>query len=429
MPAAADRPAPVHVDDLANPTFPPEIAEMIEAAGAFAAEVELGTDALIAQATAETGLEDFGPDDFRERLDLLLWSLHHEATLSPMGTVTQSVQLGQLLKNRLLLADLLDRHPEIHDIEIAAPIVIAGLPRTGTTHLHNLISADPALRSLPYWESMEPVLGADEAAAVAAGAPDPRRERTEAGLAFINTAMPYFPRMHEMTVDHVHEEVQLLAIDFSTMLFETMAPIPTWRDHYLTHDQTPHYEYLKTVLKVLQWSRGGERWVLKSPQHLEQFAALLATFPDATVVVTHRDAVSVSASMATMLAYTARLSFDPVDPEHIGAYWVDRLDRMLTACSDDRSLLPEAQSIDVHFDEFMADDVAMVERIYRLAGQPMTASSREALDRYQVEHPRGRHGGLIYDLADFGLDASDLYQRFDAYHRAFGVTSEHFGGA
>ena len=108
-------------------------------------------------------------------------------------------------------------------------------------------------------------------------------------LSFLDAAMPYFKRMHEMTVEHTHEEIQLLAIDFSTMLFETTAPMPTWRDHYLARDQRPSYAYLLRVLKVLQWLRGGTRWVLKSPQHLEQFPALVDTFPDATFVVTHRD--------------------------------------------------------------------------------------------------------------------------------------------
>ena len=138
-------------------------------------------------------------------------------------------------------------------------------------------------------------------------------------LSFLNTALPYFNRMHEMTVEHTHEEIQLLAIDFSTMLFETTAPMPSWRDAYLSRDQRPTYAYLLKVLKVLQWLRGGTRWVLKTPQHLEQFPALVDTFPDATFVVTHRDPVSVTASMVTMIAYTARLTRDRVDVEGMGA--------------------------------------------------------------------------------------------------------------
>ena len=420
-----ERPAAIHIDDLAEPRFPPEMQELFDGASAMADAVELKADAICARASAETGLDDFGDDPgWFERLALILRCLETEGSLSPMGRVTTSVQYGQLVKNRLLITDLLRRHPEIHEVEIARPIIIAGLPRTGTTHLHNLLSADPALRSLPYWESLEPVLGADEAAAVAAGAPDPRLARTEAGTAFLDLAAPLFKRMHEMTVDHVHEEIQLLAIDVSSMLFETTAPMPTWRDYFLGHDQTPHYEYLKTLLKVLQWQRGGERWVLKSPQHLDQYQAIRNVFPDATVLVTHRDPVSVTASMSTMVAYTARLHRDPVDPVAIGHYWADRLDRMLAACQRDRELLPADQSMDVHFDGFMADDMGTVASIYERADQPFDERAEQALLGYRATHPRGRYGGLIYDLADFELDAGELRQRFADYTWRFQVAEE-----
>ena len=155
---------------------------------------------------------------------------------------------------------------------------------------------------------------------------------------------------------------------------------------------------------MLQWLRGGTRWVLKSPQHLEQFGPLRDTFPDATFVVTHRDPVSVTVSMVTMLAYSARLSRDRVDLEGIGTYWADRLERMLRRCATERDLLPADQSLDVHFDEFMADDVAMVERVYRLAGQPFDEAARAALSAFMAQHPRGRHGTVEYDLERFGLD-------------------------
>jgi Sulfotransferase family len=420
--AVGARPAPVRIDDLAAPRFSPETTEILTAMAAVADGLRIEPEPLMAEAAAATGLSDFGDDRFREPLDVLCTALRTEAGLSAAGVVTTHAQLVQLLKNRLLIQDLLRRHPEIHDVRIEAPIIICGLPRTGTTHLHNLMAADPALRSLPYWESLEPVLAAAEQPAPTD--PDPRRARTEAALDFINTSMPYFKRMHEMTVEHVHEEIQLLAIDFSTMLFETTSTMPSWRDYYLAHDQTRHYEYMRTVLKVLQWLRGGERWVLKSPQHLEQFLVLRATFPDATFVVTHRDPVSVTTSVATMITYTARLSHEPVDPHWIGRYWADRIERMLRACVEDREVLPADQSIDVHFDEFMADDVAMVERIYELAGQPMTDTVRAAMQSFMDNHPRGKFGGIVYDLADFGLDPAERRDALRFYIDRFGVTEE-----
>ena len=420
------RPPAVRIDDLANPRFPAQVADLLSAMAPIGEQIRLSPEDLLAQAAAETGLDDFGDDAFREPLGVVLRALEEEAGLSPMGRVSAHQQILQLLKNRLLIEQRLRRNPDIHNERIDRPIVIAGLPRTGTTHLHNLMSSDPALRSLPYWESLEPVLAEPERRELERDptAPDPRLERCETGLAFINDALPYFKRMHEMTTWHVHEEIQLLALTFSTMLFETVAVMPTWRDWYKAHDQTPAYAYLKTILKVLQWSRGGTRWVLKSPQHLEQFGPLLTVFPDATVVVTHRDPVAVTASLVTMMSYLARLSQARVDPVKIGHYWAARVGDLLGACVRDRDVLPAAQSIDVRFHEFMADDVAMVERIYRVAGQPMSPEARAAMHAFMREHPRGRHGGVHYDLADFELDPAERRAALRFYAERFGVEDE-----
>ena len=422
------RPASIHIDDLADPQFAPHIAEMMRAVEPFAADLELTPGALITQAQAETGLEDFGDTGFREPFGVLVGALDSQRERSAMGRVSAHAQVLQLLKNRLLVEDLVRERPEILDVVVERPIFIVGQPRTGTTHLHNLMSSDPALRSLPYWESLEPVLPAAERAAVAAGGEDPRRERTGAGLGILDDAMPHFKRMHEMTVDHVHEEIQLLAIDFSTMLFETMGVLPAWKQWYVTHDQSRHYEYLRKVLQVLQWQRsanGDTRWVLKSPQHLEQFQPLLRVFPDATFVVTHRDPVAVIASNATMLSYTARLSHSVVDPKHIGQYWSERIEEMLNAGMRDHELLPTDRTIDVAFDEFMADDVAMVERIYRVADQPFTPEVRAAMEAFVSDHPRGRHGGLTYDLeGDFGIDPAERRNALRDYTDRFNVTLE-----
>ncbi|MGZ8763046.1 MAG: sulfotransferase, partial [Acidimicrobiia bacterium] len=277
---SAARPEPVHIDDYAHPRFTDDVQMIRDAVGPVAAELRLESGLLMAQAAAECRLDDFGDPSFVARLDVWLAAMRDEADLDAFGELSTHAMALQLLKNRLLIEDLLVRHPEIRELPIERPIVIAGLPRTGTTHLHNLLSSDPKLRSLPYWESLEPVPGVDDHPGP--GEPDPRFERTQMGIDFVDASMPLFKRMHEMTVDHVHEEIQLLAIDFSTMLFETMGVLPAWKAWYVAHDQTPHYEYLKTILQVLTHLRGGERWVLKSPQHTEQLRALSTVFPDAT---------------------------------------------------------------------------------------------------------------------------------------------------
>jgi hypothetical protein len=416
------RPGAVRIGDLAVPHYSDEVRAILDFMEEAGSQLTLEPTELMATACAETGLEDFGAGDFVERLGLLCDAMRQEGGFNGAGIMQQHVLILGLLKNRLLIENLVRQHPEILQVQIAAPIIICGLPRTGTTHLHNLMSADPALRSLPYWESLEPVLPAHDVPE--AGAADPRLARTDMALSFLNTALPYFNRMHEMTVEHTHEEIQLLAVDFSSMLFETTAPMPAWRDAYLSRDQRPTYAYLRKVLQVLQWLRGGTRWVLKTPQHLEQFPALLETFPDATFVVTHRDPVSVTASMVTMIAYTARLTRHRVDVEGMGAYWADRLERMLRRCAEERDVLPADRTIDVHFDAFMADDLAMVARVYDLAGQPLDERARGAMASFMAAHPRGRHGSVVYDLGDFGLDTRERRRALAFYTERFGVTIE-----
>ncbi len=417
-----ETPTRVRIDDFAEPQFSPEMRQLRASVEPLAARLRLEADVMLADAAAQTALDDFGDPSFTERLDVLLCSLRQEAGLSPFGVVTSYAQVLQLLKNRLLIQDLLTRHPEIGQVRIERPIFIAGLPRTGTTHLHNLMSADPALRSLPYWESLEPVLAASERATC--GEPDPRIARTGTGLEVVDAMMPYFKRMHEMTVNHVHEEIQLLAIDFSTMLFETMGVMPAWREYYRAHDQTPHYQYLRAVLQVLQWLRGGTRWVLKSPQHLEQFGALMQVFPDATVVVTHRDPVAVTASMVTMATYCARMYVARPDPRVFGQYWSARVEDLLTACVRDHHRLPAARSLDVRFHEFMADELATVERIYETADQPLTAEARDAMHALLAANPRGKHGTVVYDLTAFGVDPAERRAALRFYADRFGVEEE-----
>jgi hypothetical protein len=405
----------VHLDDLAEPRFSPEAEPLRQMMAAMAPDCPLDADVLHAKAAADTGLDDFGADDYRERLDVYLAALQEIPGLHGAGIVNFHAQLLQWLKNRLLLTDLLTRHPEIHDIALAPPVVIAGLPRTGTTHLHNLLAAAPTFRTIPYWESNEPFPLPSEAGIE----PDPRRTRMDVAVEFMNIVMPRFPLMHEMTTDHVHEEIQLLANDFSSMLFETLGHVPRWRDYYLTHDQTPHYEHLATQLKALQFLRGGQRWLLKSPQHLEQLPVLNKVFPGVIVVITHRDPVPVTLSMLAMLTYTARMHCSPVPVQEIAATWVDRLEHMLNAVVRDRAVLPAERSIDVRFDDFMADEMGVTSKIYELAGEALTDEARNAISGYLAGHQRGRLGRIATSAEMFGLDESDVHARFAPYVQRF----------
>lgn len=405
----------VHLDDLAEPRFSAEAEQIRDMMAAMAPQCPLDADALHAKASADTGLDDFGADDYRERLDVYLAALHELDGLTAAGTVNFYSQLLQVLKNRLLLTDLLARHPEIHDIELLPPVVIAGLPRTGTTHLHNLLGAGSTFRTLPYWEGVEPFpLPAEQGIE-----PDPRRTRMDVAVQVMNIVMPHFPLMHEMTTEHVHEEIQLLANDVSTMLMETLGHTPRWRDYYLSHDQTTHYAHLATQLKALQFLRGGRRWLLKSPQHLEQLPVLDRVFPGAVVVCTHRDPMPVVLSMIAMITYSARMHRNQVPVEEIAAYWIERLDLMLAAFVRDRSVIGPERSIDVRFDDFMVNELVVAEQIYALAGESLSDEERSAMVDYLAGHQRGRLGRVATSYDMFGLDEKDLRDRFAPYVRGY----------
>lgn len=419
-------PAEIHrIHDFARPELPLALRLANVLGRPFArALVSLDEEELLAAAARKSGLSDFGDEGFREPLRVLLAALEGEARLSPIGRFAARGLVLGLLTTRLRLARLLAQHPEIRDEPIDAPIVILGLPRTGTTHLHSLLAADPSLRTLPYWESLDPIPQEipTERPARRAAEEDPRYRRCVQALALVNFAMPLFPLMHEMTADAPHEEIQLLAVDFSTMLFEASNTVPSYRAWYQKSDQTRAYQTLRTLLQALQWMDGKpRRWVLKSPQHLEQIGPLLAVFPDAKVVQTHRDPVRVTASFCTMGAYGLRLGTSRIDPAAVGSYWATRLEGMLRASIEDRHRIPPSQIFDLGFHDFMGREVEALERVYAFAGQPFDRRARDAVSAYQERNPRGRHGTIEYRLENFGIDPEERRRALAFYSERFGL--------
>ena len=322
-----------------------------------------------------------------------------------------------------MIHDTQQRHPEIHDEQIDRPIIIAGLPRSGTTHLVNLIAADTRLQSLPLWESYEPVPHPGED--LLPDGTDPRYQRCADAWERSQQISPVIAAMHPMNPDHIHEELELMGPDFASYNFEWIGRVPGWRDHYYATDQTPHYAYMKTVLKLLQWRNGRKRWILKCPQLLEQLGVLKSVFPDAVVAITHRDPVAVIQSAVTMQAYSARMQRTEVDAPWLIAYWTDRVEHLLRACVADRAVWPADQSIDVPFHEFMADDVAMVGKIFARAQLPMTDRAHAEIAAHMAAHQRGKEGRMVYNLErDFGVKPDVLRERFRFYFDAFPVKAE-----
>ena len=414
-------PAKYSIDDLTDPHLSPEMKGYI--ASVEANPPVLTEDAILAAARGATGLADFGPDDFRERLAVLLADWNGDTRAYALKRQFLLDYAIRYATNRLLIHDLLKRHPEIHDEQIERPIVVVGMPRSGTTHLLNLLGADSRLASTPLWRTYAPVPNPKEP--MNADGSDPRytrvAEKWEAQLA----SNPMSAAMHAMEPDHFHEDVELMGPNFAGYNFEWLARSPRFRDYHLSHDQTEHYLYMKTVLKIFQWQdvQAGlprKRFVTKCPQHLEQLPVLREVFPDATVAITYRDPVEVIQSAITMIAYGERMSYPTIDTKGLLDYWTDRVERLLRACVRDRHMWGEAQSVDVPFEEFMKDDMAVVREVRRKAGLPETEQANRDVADYIESHPRGKYGQIVYDLErDFGISPAKLRERVEFYYEAY----------
>lgn len=437
------------VDDLSAPVLTPTQRSIKWLASRR--HTPISVDRVLETAVQRTGLDDFGPKDFEPRLQLLVDDYDADIGLGEMGRRVAYGELVRYATNRLLIQDYLRRHPEVLEERVEKPLIVVGLPRSGTTHLVNLLAADSRFRSLPLWEAMEPVPnpreGTPSAAKVAAvrsvdrvltrGArewlgveqllADPRYLRCTTSWVGMRTMVPYVAAMHPMNPDHVHEEIDLMGPDFSSYTFEWTGYVPRYRDQYLKTDQTPHYAYMKRVLQILQHRDEGptKPWVLKSPQHLEQLPALLHTFPDATLVFTHRDPVAVIQSTVTMLGYGQRISRNVLDMPGLLAYWTDRIERLLQKGVADRRLVPEVRSHDSLFHDFMADTEGKLDQIYRTHGMPRTERSRAEQAAFLRAHPRGKDGRVRYDLeGQFGARPEVIRERFGFYFERFPVRAE-----
>lgn len=411
----------IQITDLANPVLTDLQKSALDYGKTL--KVELTRRSIMSEAERKTGLSNWGPGDFIARLDLLLAEWNYDSGLSGIGRLSLRNKLLQHATSRLLIQDQWCRHPEILDIEIEQPIIVAGLPRSGTTHLLNLMAADSRLRALPLWESYEPVPLPGET--FLADGVDPRYQRCADSWEMMKAMTPYIAAMHPMNPDHIHEELELMGPNFGSYNYEWLSHSPAWRDAYYAEDQTYQYEYMRDVLKLLTWQARDtdtpKRWVLKCPQHLEQLPVLHKVFPDATIAITHRDPVSVIQSCVTMLAYGQRMNRDEVLIDGLVDYWSDRVEHLLHACASDRHKIPQAQSIDIPFHMLIQDDVNTVEKIYAKAGLAMTGQSRAQLSHFVDEH-KDEYGHVVYDLkGQFGVDPEALRERFSFYYEAFPV--------
>ena len=383
----------------------------------------MSSAAVLAAAKARTGLSDFGSMDFVERLERLLAEVEADANVWQAAKAQFVEQCVNAAANRLRNHDFLTRHPQTREVAIERPIFITGLPRSGTTHLENLIAADRRLRYLPVYLGYQAAPQPGEA--IGGEGVDPRWERANQRWQRVS-ANPIMAAMHEHSPDHACGENELQIPDFASYQWEWMADVPKWRDYYLSQDQTPHYRYGRDMLQAIGYQfPDARRWILKGNAQSEQVPVLLRVYPDATIVMTHRDPLAILQSVLTMRGLSVLAHQKKPDIAAHVSYWVDRIEQMLRAYIRDSETVPAAQRVDLMFQDVMADDVGTAQRVLEAAGLPSSADSIQDMRDYMQNHPRGRDGRVVYDLAgNFKLDVAALRERFRFYTDRFPVKHE-----
>jgi hypothetical protein len=384
---------------------------------------DLTVDVLADRAMAATGLTDFGGDSWREALERLLESLLHEARLSELGVAVVTDELAGYLTTRLEVVAERTRHPEVAEAPVAPPIVIIGQGRTGTTILYDLLAQDPATRVPLTWEVERPC-PPPEAATYDA---DPRIDEVDARLAGIDLVLPEFRTMHPMGARLAQECVRMTALEFRSFIFPTQYRVPGYARWLLDDaDMAPAYRWHRTFLQHLQARHPVRRWLVKSPGHIWHLGALLAEYPDALLVQTHRDPLRIIASLGSLVPTLRSLASDDVSAEDVAAefadYVVEGLDRSVAARRD--GTVPPQQVLDTHFADFMADPLGTTRSIYDRFAMELTAEAEGRMRTFIDTHPADQHGGHRYTFAATGLDAADLRARTADYQSFFGVRTE-----
>jgi hypothetical protein len=384
--------------------------------------VSLAEGEVIEAAARATGLEDCGDGWFREPLRILLRALEEEARLTLLGRLLARAEIQRVLQNRLAVEAMLARHPEIAAQPIEAPVVITGLGRTGTTLLHDLLAQDPAVRVPMQWELMYSVPPPD----ASSYASDPRIERVRREIGVMGEVDPAFPTMHELAADLPTECIYILAHQFASHMFVGEFNVPSYAVWLVTADLEPAYAYHRRFLQLLQWRHRGERWVLKAPSHLSSLPALFRAYPDARVVITHRDPRRVIASLADLMATLQRMRSDHVDYGAMVAGIAYGFAELVQAVMRQRQAgeVPDDRITDVRYADLVADPLGTVAGLYERWGLRLGAAAAARMRARLARPAAPAPAAHDYAFADTGLDRAEQRARFAAYLERYRLPEE-----
>jgi hypothetical protein len=387
--------------------------------------VTLDAAELLAAATAETGLSDYGDPTLPQRFSVAVDHLN-ALGMDVAGVAAAAEVCRWLLTSRLEFLE--DRHRYPIDAEVvAAPMFVTGEPRSGTTLMHALMSVDPDARALRFWEVMYPspppgLTDGDDA----------RRARADDDWREINAKMPKWLHSHpynDMLGDGLPEDERTWAFDF-----RVMTPTAWWRVPMqslvggLATDATAQYRLHKAMLQQLQYRRPRRYWVLKG-FHGFRLTEIFAAYPDATLVWLHRDPVQVAASRTMMMADIADGMFGAADLHALAKMHLD-LTRAGVANTMSNPMVDDPRILHVRYSDFVADQVETVRRYYEFSGRELTPRAESAMRNYLADNRGDRHGKFRYStqlLVDIGENLDALHAEFRPFRDRFGVEIENRG--
>ncbi|MEO0030416.1 MAG: hypothetical protein RIS94_174 [Pseudomonadota bacterium] len=388
--------------------------------------VPLDPASLIATARANTGLDDFGADDWRDPFERMVRALDAEAQLTLIGRIMTRSDLLMHLEARLRVEDAYRRHPEIEAEVIERPVLIVGSGRSGTSALLNLLAEDPGNHCPRHWEALFPV-------EVRPGDRDERIALAHARMDMWNRVTPEIASMHEFGGDLPTEQIQIEALSFqSNGWLDLYGLMPSFSGSLALDNYRNAQRYARRVLKLLQWTdrregRSLRRWVLKSPDAMRYLPAVFEAFPDLQLVWAHRDPVKAVSSAVSLIGTLFYIRSDQplsplaiaqlTDPAGLAGLFGMVMDQM------DSGAIPAAQVHSVHYGPLVEDPMGTVQQLYRDLAMPFTVAARESIGAYIAAHPRSARPAHVYKVGDNGT-VSEERRLFNGYETRFGVQRE-----
>ena len=378
--------------------------------------MKINANEILDQAKSETGLSDLGEPLFFEGLNKLIDSINNEANLNEIGIQAQPIRIQGLLSNRLRFEEDLKKFPEILDQEIIAPIVIVGLPRTGSTMTHRLLASDPNHTAMLWWEGRYPALLPGEKR----GDIETRMELGKAEVDAVVAASPEALDIHPWDYKGADEEILLLEHNFLSTVPESFMALPSYSEWIEEQDHTLAYEDLKKFIQYLQWQNPGrekKRWVLKSPHHLGFIDKMISVFPDAKIIQTHRDPIKTVPSFCSMCANLFEPLTTNFDKVFIGKHWSNKLTRALNHCMNISEQHPD-NFLDLEFLNMIKDPIDEMKKIYEFIGEPFGEKTEVAMEAWREEnkHEMGAHK---YSLEEYDLTESQINDNFAKYQQKY----------